>query len=96
MWPPMFEEGSRWKHKQLHILVFIRSRGTDENGHAVFRLGEIPRLGETLPDYGADVSPLKMSIWTAEELIRNFKPVIGKLSVTAIDILLAGGPDLNE
>lgn len=70
----LFDVGSRWKHKEQGFQVFIRAAILDEEkGCIVFRLGNAEPASH--PAYGPTMDPLTITVWTAEEMIRNFEPL---------------------
>lgn len=92
-----FDVGALWKHKTLNVKVFIRSMVKDDEGNILFRLGE---LNTRHPDFGTGLSsflnPIKNTIWTAEELIRNFTPLLKPLRPSALERILAGEDLFDE
>jgi hypothetical protein len=91
----VFEVGSRWRHKrQREIFVFIKNR-SQVDGRYVFKLGDIPTSGMRL-DPGREFSATCATGWTAEELIREFEPLLSDYRPSALDRVLGGGAVIDD
>jgi len=87
-----FEVGSVWRHKNQGIRVFVRDVYEDDE-QVIFYLGRVlDKKVDPLNVEHADLfePSFRYHGWPAEELLRDFTPLMKKLRATVWDRLLGG------
>ena len=87
MIPELFGIGYLWRHKEQGFRIFIRE-AHEIDGRVVFAIGKIPRPGESPYVRGFDDFMLTKRAWSAEDLFREFTPLLTKLRPSALERLL--------
>jgi hypothetical protein len=83
----LFGIGYLWRHKEQGFRIFIREVH-ELDGQTVFLIGKIPAPGESPFVRGFDDLMITKRPWTAEDLLREFKPLLTKLRPSALERLL--------
>ena len=87
MIPELFGVGYLWRHKEQGFRIFIRA-SCEVDGRVVFTIGKIPAPGESPFVRGFDDMIFTKRPWTAEDLFREFTPLLTKLRPSALERLL--------
>lgn len=94
--PDVFDIGSRWEHNNTKLVVAISHRVLDEDRRLmVFSLRvDKKSIASEEADILSVVAP--RMVWTADDLIRSFTPLVDRYRVSALELILSDDPIVED